>query len=165
VLALRRAQHERMPSSETYRALKDAADVLDAWPVEQQAARATLERVDPRGFVNALLGDGEPELAWDAAVAAPPEAVGSDLWLRLAESRERDEPADALAVYQRVVGEVLEATDRRAYRSAARILGRAQAAAQAAGQLDAFGEYLAGLREQHRRRPTLIEILDKANLR
>ncbi len=165
VLALRRAQHERMPSSETYRALRNAAEALDAWPVERGAARATLQRADPRGFVNALLADGEPGLAWDAAIAAPRDALGSDLWLRLAESRERDEPADALAIYQRVVGEVLETTDRRAYRSAARILGRAQAAAQSAGELDAFGEYLARLREQHRRRPTLIEILDKANLR
>ena len=67
VLALRRAQHERMPSSSTYRALRTAADALDAWPLEQDAARATLQRADPRGFVDALLGDGELELAWSAA--------------------------------------------------------------------------------------------------
>ncbi len=30
---------------------------------------------------------------------------------------------------------------------------------------EAFAEYLARLREQYRRRPTLIEILDKAELR
>jgi uncharacterized Zn finger protein len=161
VLALRRTQHERMPSSETYRALRTAAEALDAWPLEQDAARATLQRADPRGFVNALLADGEPELA----VAARQEALGSDLCLRLAESRERDRPADALAVYQRVAGEALETADRRADRSAARILGRAPAAAHGAGELDAFGEYLARLREQHRRRPTLIATLDKANLR
>jgi uncharacterized Zn finger protein len=76
-----------------------------------------------------------------------------------------ERPADALAVYQRIVGEVLETADRRAYRSAARILQRAQAVAQAAGEFDAFGEYLTRVREQHRRRPTLIAILDKANLR
>jgi hypothetical protein len=165
VLALRRAQHERMPSSSTYRALRTAAEALDAWPLEQEAARATLQRADPRGFVDALLGDGEPRLAWSAAAAAPQDALGSDLWLRLAESSERDRPADALAVYQRIAGDVLEKADRRAYRSAARILQRAQAAAQAAGEFDAFGDYLTRLREQHRRRPTLITILDKANLR
>ena len=165
VLALRRAQHERMPSSSTYRALRTAAEALEAWPLEQDAARATLQRADERGFVDALLGDDELELAWRAAVAAPRDALGSDLWLRLAESSERDRPADALAVYQRIADEVLERADRRAYRSAARILQRARAAAQAAGELDAFGDYLARLREQHRRRPTLIAILDKANLR
>jgi hypothetical protein len=165
VLALRRAQHERMPSSDTYGALRTAAEALDAWPVERDAARETLHRADPRGFVNALLADGEPGLAWSAAVAAPPESLGLDLWLRLAESVERDRPVDALAVYQRVADEVLDTADRRAYRSAARILARARAAAESAGALDAFSAYLARLREQHRRRPTLIEILDKANLR
>ena len=108
VLALRRAQHERMPSSSTYRALRRAAEALEAWPVEQDAARATLQRADPRGFVDALLGDGEVGLAWSAAAAAPQDALGSDLWLRLAESSERERPADALAVYQRVADEVLE---------------------------------------------------------
>src|SRR5215210_2208481 len=54
VLALRRAQHERMPSSATYRALRTAAEALDAWPLEQDAARATLQRTDVRAFVDAL---------------------------------------------------------------------------------------------------------------
>jgi uncharacterized Zn finger protein len=165
VLALRRAQHERMPSSSTYRALRMAAEALDAWPLEQEAARVTLQRADPRGFVDALLGDDEVELAWTEAAAAPDDALGSDLRLRLAERSERDRPADALAVYQRIADEVLERADRRAYRSAARILQRARAAAQTAGELDAFGEHLTRLRERHRRRPTLIAILDKANLR
>jgi len=164
VLALRRAQHERMPSSSTYRALRIAAVALDAWPVEQDAARATLQRADVRGFVDALLDDGEVELAWTAAAAAPQNAFGFNLWLRLAESSERGRPADALAVYQRLVDEVLERAERRAYRSAAWILQRAQAAARAADMLDEFMDYLARLREQHRRRPTLIAILDKANL-
>jgi hypothetical protein len=165
VLALRRAQHERMPSSSTYRALRTAAEALEAWPLEQDAARATLQQADPRGFVDALLGDGELELAWSAAGAAPQDALGSDLWLRLAESSERGRPAEALAVYQRIADEVLERADRRAYRSAARTLQRARAVAQTAGELDAFGEHLTRLRERHRRRPTLIAILDKANLR
>jgi hypothetical protein len=50
-------------------------------------------------------------------------------------------------------------------RSAARILHRAQAAAQAAAEVDAFADHLTRRREQHRRRPTLITILAKANLR
>ncbi len=165
VLALRRAQHERMPSSSTYRALRAAAEALDAWAHERDAARATLQRTDARGFVDALLGDDETEIAWRAALAASRDALGSDLWLRLAERRERDRPADALAVYERIADKVLEQADRRAYRSAARILQRARAAAQAADELDAFADYLTGVRERYRRRPTLIAILDKAGLR
>jgi len=165
VLALRRAQHERMPSSSTYRALRTAAEGLEAWPLEQAAARATLQRADVPGLVDALLDDGDVDLAWTAAVAAPQDAVGFNLWLRLAETSQQDRPADALAVYQRLADEVLERAERRAYRSAAWILQRAQAAAQAADMLDEFTDYLARLRERHRRRPTLIAILDKANLR
>ena len=165
VIELRRAQHERMPSSSTYRALRAAADALDAWPLERDAARATLQRTDPRGFVEALLGDDDLDLAWSAAAAAPRDALGAELWFRLAEGRERARPADALAVYQRLADEVLERAERSAYRSAARILQRARAAAEAAGELDAFTAHLTRLREQYRRRPTLISILDKANLR
>lgn len=165
VLALRRGQHERMPSSSTYLALRTAAETLGAWSVEQDAARATLQRADPREFVDTLLADGDIDLAWSTALAGPRDLLGSDLWLRLAESRERERPADALPVYRRLADEVLERADRRAYRSAAWILKRAEAAAQAASTPDEFTEYLARLREQHRRRPTLIAILDKANLR
>ena len=45
-----------------------------------------------------------------------------------------------------------------------RLLTRAKAAAAAAGQGDDFRARLAALREQHRRRPTLIAMLNKAEL-
>ncbi len=166
VLALRRAQHERMPSSSTYRGLRSAADAVDAWAIEQDAARATLQRADLRGFVEVLLDDGDVELAWSAAASAPRDALGADLWMRLAEAREPESPG------RRARG--LSAGCRRGARAcrservsaaAARILLRARAAAEAAGQLDEFDAYLARVREQYRRRPTLIAILDKAKLR
>jgi hypothetical protein len=164
VLALRRAQHERMPSLSTYSALRTTADAMDAWPLERDAARAALRRTDLRALVDALLSDGDSSLAWDTAAAAPSDEIGADLWLRLAESREAEAPADAVAVYARVADEVLERADRRAYAAAVRILKRARAAAQAAGALAEFTDYIARLREQHRRRPALISMLDKANL-
>ena len=46
VLALRRAQHERMPSRSTYGTLRTAADAMAAWPLERDAARAALQRTD-----------------------------------------------------------------------------------------------------------------------
>ena len=161
VLALRRAQHERMPSLSTYGTLRTAADAMAAWPLERDAARAALQRTDLRALVDALLSDGESSLAWDTA---PSDEIGADLWLRLAESREAEGPADALAVYQRVADEVLERADRRAYAAAVRILKRARAAAQSAGALTEFTEYITHVREQYRRRPTLIAMLDKSNL-
>jgi hypothetical protein len=164
VLSLRRGHHERMASNSTYSALKTAAEALDAWETERDAARAALRNHDVRGFIDALLRDGDNQLAWNTATAAEPDELGADLWLRLAESREADRPADAVAVYQRVADEVLETTNRRAYASAVRILKRARTTAQAAGETDAFADNVARLRELHRRRPTLIAMLDKAGL-
>lgn len=164
VLRLRREQHERMPSSSTYGALKAAAQALEAWDVERDAARAILRSTDLRGYIQVLLADGDNQLAWEIATAAPADAIPAELWLKLAESRETDDPADALAVYQQIVDEVLVTTDRRAYASAVRILKRAKSAAHTAGELEAFANNIALLREQHRRRPTLIAMLDKAKL-
>ncbi|MHB8660310.1 MAG: hypothetical protein ACYC91_20735 [Solirubrobacteraceae bacterium] len=164
VLRLRRAHHERTPSSSTYSALRKAAGELDAWAMERDDARAALKARDPRGFIEALLADGDPELAWYTAVSVPPDELDPDQWLRLAATREVEFPSDALAVYQRIVDEVLLTTDRRAYASAVRILKRARSVAQTAGELRAFTSNVARLREAHRRRPTLIKMLDKAGL-
>ena len=124
ILALRRAQHERMPSSSTYNGLRSAAGAVDAWAIERDAARATLERADLRGFVEVLIDDGDVDLAWSSAESAPREALGPVLWMRLAEARETDRPADAFVIYLRVAGEVLEDANRNAYKSGARILLR-----------------------------------------
>jgi hypothetical protein len=162
VLRLRRSHHTRMPSSSTYEALRNAAEEVDAWEIERPAARSVLREADTRGFIDALLGDGDRDLAWDVAIAAPPDALDAEQWLRLAESREPEHPGDALAVYQAVVDEVLQTADRRAYRDGVRILKKAAKAARAADQGETFSKQVARLREQHRRRPTLIAMLDKA---
>jgi uncharacterized Zn finger protein len=111
-----------------------------------------------------VLEDGDTDLAWDAAAAAPPEAIDAALWLRLAGSREATHPADALTVYLQVSDEILTETDRRAYTKAVRILKRARSAAEAAGAHDVFAGRVSGWREKYRRRPTMIAMFNKANL-
>ena len=54
--------------------------------------------------------------------------------------------------------------NKRAYRMATGQLRRARRAAGAAGLSEEFDEYLAALREDPRRRPSLIAMLDKAGL-
>lgn len=165
VLRLRRAHHERAPSSTTYGRLRQAAEAVDAWPLERDAARAVLRDRDRRGLVEVLLRDGDDQLAWVAATTFARDEVGSDLWLRLAESRQAISPAEALAVFERLVDEALVTADRRSYAAAVRILKKARSAAEAAGMADAFAANVARLRELHRRRPTLIATLDKAGMR
>ena len=164
VFDLRREQHQRMPSSTTYAKLKAAAESPGTWQDERSAARSVLGARDVGGLVDALLADGDVDAAWDAATAADTEVIGDQRWARLAEEREASDPAASLNVYLRLIDSTLEQADRRNYRAAAKQLKRAQKAAAAADLADEFDEHLAALREQHRRRPTLIAILDKAGL-
>lgn len=165
VLRLRRAQHERMPSLTTYTTLRTAAQHLDVWETERDAARTALRNRDRRSYIDALVSDNDTDLAWQAAIAGPADELVGDQWLRLAKTREAQNPGDALIVYLRVVDEILETTDRRAYASAVRVLREARTVAASTSDPDAFNQHIAQLRQQHRRRPTLIAVLDKAGFR
>lgn len=163
-LSLRRAQHERTPTSSTYHRLRRAAEAVDAWPLERDAARRALRERNPAGLIDALLDDGDADLAWQAAAATRESDLGDHAWLRLAEARQKTHPADALLVYWRLIDSTLQTADRRAYASAVRLLKRAGEAAAHTGQTAEFEARLLTLREQHRRRPSLISMLDKAKL-
>ena len=120
-LALRRAQHERTPTSSSYRQLRTAAETIHAWPVERDAARRVLSDRNPPGLVDALLSDDDAELAWQTATALPDPDLGDQAWLRLAEARQKTHPAQVLPVYWRLIDSALETADRRAY---ATVVGR-----------------------------------------
>ncbi|MGH3025250.1 MAG: hypothetical protein ACRDLR_02240, partial [Gaiellaceae bacterium] len=162
VLALRRAQHERTPASSTYRRLREAAESIDAWPLERDGARRALRERNRAGLIDALLSDGDDELAWQAATGTPDPELDENAWLKLAEARQRTHPTDALPIYWRLLDTSLQTADRRAYASAIRLLKRARDIASAAGQTPQFDARVLALREQHRRRPALIAMLDKA---
>jgi uncharacterized Zn finger protein len=81
---------------------------------------------------------------------------------RLAEAREAEQPEQALSHYMLVADEILLETGRRAYARAVPVLKQARRAADAAGQGEWFAIRIADPREQHRRRPTFIAMLDKA---
>lgn len=164
VVALRREQHERMPSTATYKKLQTAAQATDTWESEIAAARAVLAEQDPAGIIDALLGDGDHEEAWRTALSTDRE-LGSSQWQRLAEAREASSPAEAMAVYLRLADDVLQQADRRAYQSAVRHLKAARRAATAADSSVEFTDHLAALRERSRRRPTLMSMLNKAGLK
>jgi hypothetical protein len=164
VLALRREQHERIASSSTYRALRRAADALDVWELERDAARQALRQRDRGGLIDALLQDGDADAAWTAAAEDPAWDPGPARRARLAEAREPTRPDQALAWYLQLADEELLQTGRPAYARAVSMLKRARRAAHAASQSEAFVTALADLRERHRRRPTLIAMLDKATL-
>ncbi|MFN0090782.1 MAG: hypothetical protein ACKVWR_11020, partial [Acidimicrobiales bacterium] len=79
-------------------------------------------------------------------------------------AREPTDPAGALRVHLSLADAALVETGKSAYRDAVRALTAARRAATAAGRVPEFDARVAVLREQHRRRPTFIAMLDKARL-
>ena len=123
-----------------------------------------LERENLGGLIDVLLSDGEPETAWQVTVQHPDLDAGEQRWMRLAEAREAIEPGEALSVYLRLADVQLETTGRSAYQRTVVILKKASRAATAANRQAEFDVHMADLRERHRRRPTLISLLDNAKL-
>ncbi len=164
VLDLRREQHRRMASSTTYATLRKTAAAMGVWATEQADARGVLAARDVGGFVDALLAEGDIDAAWNAATATGAADLDDARWAQLAEAREPSDPAAAFEVCLRLADSTLRTADRRAYRTATKQLSQARRAADSAGRSEEFAAHLAALRAQHRRRPTLIAILDKAGL-
>ncbi len=164
VLRLRREQHGRAASLDTYIALRGAAEMLNAWDLERDSARQALRERDLGTLVDALLHDQEADAAWSTATENPTWDPGTSRRLRLAEARERGNPKDALAAYLLVVEELLLETGRGACSQAIVVLKRACRAADHAGEVKQLKAAIADLRERHHRRPALIEMLDRAAL-
>lgn len=163
-LALRRQQHERTPSASTYSTLRRVAETLGAWELERDGARRALREHERGSYVDALLGEGDAETAWTVATEDPTWDPGGHRRAQLAEAREPTHPEQALCSYMLLAEEQLLQTGRRAYAGAIAMLKRARRAAAAAGKEQWFTDQIAALREKHRRRPALIEMLDKAKL-
>ncbi|NND02186.1 MAG: hypothetical protein HKN91_05315 [Acidimicrobiia bacterium] len=160
VLDVRLDHHQSMPSTSTYGLLRDAAGAVGSWDSHVPSARDVLGRRDRGSLVDVLLADGEVEAAWELA-SQDGDDLGNDRLVRLAEAYEAVDPAASVDVYVRVVESILATTDRRAYRAAVKQLKNAKRAAVAAGLSTEHHAYLVGLREEHRRRPTLVAMLDK----
>jgi hypothetical protein len=165
VLKLRWEEHRRMTSSTTYTLLREAAEATSVWDSERSSARSVLEAQDLGGLVDVLLADREPEEAWRVANDHPDWDPGERRLKQLAKSRESSNPADAMVAYFKLADRELETTGRTAYTQAAALLRQGRRAADAAGLRGEFSEHVTALRAKFRKRPALIEILDRSALR
>ncbi|AXB45927.1 hypothetical protein [Amycolatopsis albispora] len=84
--------------------------------------------------------------------------------LRVAEFREREHPADVLPVYREHVAELIAYGDAGHYRHAAKQLRKLRGLYRRAGIAQEFGEYLAGLLAEHRRKTRLIAEIRNARI-
>lgn len=163
----------RGPSLERYQLLHEHAGRAGTWPAWRERALGGLReeaeglrarqralggaRMDAHAqLVRVFLWEEDGEAAWPEAVEG---GCPGELWLKLAEMRAATHPADALQVYLRHVDAVLVTTGDRAYSEAVRVLPRIRDIMQHVGE--DFGGYVAGLREAHKRRRKLVEMLDR----
>jgi uncharacterized Zn finger protein len=147
------------------------------WPAEREPALARLEAdarvprprlpgaLDWAGpvLVDALLDEGEADAAW-AAASQVPGATSPGQWLRLADLVAAARPADALAVYRRLVEPLRSHTGDRVYEQVTRLLRAARTCHQALGTTAEFEAYLAGFRADQKRKPNLMRMLDRSGL-
>ncbi|HSA39412.1 MAG TPA: hypothetical protein P5061_02090 [Mycobacterium sp.] len=148
------------PSSSTAAQLHKTAG--GEWPSYAEEVMTTLSE-SPRNAVQfALHTLKDANLAWELAHSL---ALDDDsLWAELVKSYEKIDPVATLPVHRRLVDGALVSADAQQYRRAARRLAKMRKIAAAADQSAAVDDYVAELREAHRRRPRLQQEFDRAGL-
>ncbi|MFK4144950.1 SWIM zinc finger domain-containing protein [Streptomyces sp. NPDC004065] len=152
-----------------YQQLRAAARTAGCWESTREAALAVLreDACRDRGawyrgpvLLDALLDDGDLDAAWREAA----DRADDRQWQWLADlSRER-RPADALAVYLRLIEPLKEPTGDRVYERMAQLLLNARDCHRAMGTEAEFTAQLAGLRAELKRRRKLMTLLDRHGL-
>ncbi|RCH68955.1 hypothetical protein DT019_09985 [Streptomyces sp. SDr-06] len=169
VVAVRRERFQARRSVAAYQVLRTAAEAAGCWKAEREAALEVLraEAGEPRrgGYggpvlVDALLDDGDLDAAWQAAQGRADDRQ----WLTLADRSKDTRPADALAVYLRLIEPLRQRTGDRTYQQVARLLLAARECHQLLGTQAQFDAYLATLRADQKRKRNLIKTLDEQGL-
>jgi hypothetical protein len=160
LLAARAEVFRRWPSSSTAGALYREAGA--DWP---QYRDEVLERLaaHPRDAVLfAQLSLNDVPFAWQLAHTL--DLDDDRTWGDLAKAYEKLDPQAVLPVYTRLVERELETADARNYRSAARRLKKMRKLAAGSTESAEVDEFIAELRDRHRRRPRLQQEFDRTGL-
>lgn len=172
VLELRRTHFAADRTLASYQALREAALDAGAWDAEREAALGLLRKdaAAVQGtlwwpwagpvLVDVLIDDGDLEAAW----AIAQDVASERQWVRLANASVTDRPADALAVYVKVIERLTQSTGDDIYRQIADHLIHARACHEALGTTGEFQRYMAMLRTAQKRKRNLMKILDKSGL-
>jgi uncharacterized Zn finger protein len=158
VLKLRREQLTRIPTQTSYASLRRAAESAGRWPEERLAALDVLLQRDPHTWLSTMVKEGQIDVAWDAARTME---LPDSLWLTLLRARAKEHPEDVYDGYVGLVERTLVVTDKRNYRTAVGYLGELGRAASAAGRDEEYADLVRRLLETHRRRPTLVRMLER----
>jgi hypothetical protein len=150
----------RRPSSSTAARLYDAAG--KAWPNYRDEVLAALAGSPRDAVLFAQLTLHDVPFAWNLAHSL---GLKDDrTWSDLVKAYERIDPIAVLPVLAELVENELEVTDARNYRHAARRLAKMRKLAAGSNKAAEVDDFVAQLRETHRRRPRLQQEFDRAGL-
>ncbi len=151
---------QRWPSSST--AAQLYRDAGESWTDHRDDVLATLSARPDQAVIFALLTLNDPHLAWEQAASLP--LHDDHVWAQLATAYETIDPLAVLPIHQRLVEHELANTGAQHYRQAATRLARMRTLANGTGQASIVDEFIAALRDTHRRRPRLQQEFDRAHL-
>lgn len=152
------------PNLETYHALREIAQQLGQWHQTRLELLATLEAKEAWPVLLEIALE-EKETKW--ALDLLPYVKGwhsRDYSLRVAQAAEKEYPQAALQLYQRRVEQHISERNRGSYYEAAKLLVRMQSIYKNEGQMEAWQEHIADLRQEHKRLRAFQEELKKAKL-
>ncbi len=165
------------PHLENYKQLKEHADRAKEWPKWRQQAieyirktiahekkgRTQADRrwygaTDHSTLVEIFIWEKDVEAAWHEARTG---GCSDDLWMQLAQLREKDHPADAIGVYQAHVDPLVQRTSNNAYAEAVRLIKKIGELAKGLGKEEEFAEYVSSLRTKFKAKRNFMKLLDR----
>ena len=83
------------------------------------------------------------------------------MWIRLAGLREEAQPRDTIAVYQQLIGPIVNRTNNDAYAEATELLQRVKQLMGQLGEDGDFRQYLTRVRAEYRRKRNFMKLLKR----
>jgi uncharacterized Zn finger protein len=179
-MALIWAEFTESPSLEQYKNLKGHAERISQWELWREKALEYLRehigraksqsqkdrwawyrKADHSELVRIFLWEKNEEGAWREAQEG---GCSNELWLELADKRERDHPEDALPIYQRQIEPTLDRKNNEAYAETINLLRKVRELIVRLERKDEFTNYLEKVRAAHKPKRNFMKLLDRAGL-
>ncbi|MDO5735846.1 MAG: hypothetical protein Q4P15_05170 [Propionibacteriaceae bacterium] len=160
LVAARLAVFQRWPSSSTAARLHAAAG--ETWPELRDQVTTTLSAHPREAVLFALLTLKDTPLVWQLAHSL--HLRDADVWDRVVASYARIDPLAVLPIHRELVEQELVEAGAAHYKRAAKRLSLMRRLAQGSAAASEVDALITGLREQHRRRPRLLQEFDRARL-
>ncbi len=165
-VAVLRADFLRQPSVPTYRVLLDFAAGINRaeaeriWAIDQAQLLASDRYAHGAVLVQLLLSEGDVEAAWQAADRYGPGWA----WRELADRGAMARPVDAADLYRPQLENDLRYPDTKLYPGIAATLATMAELYDRGGRSADFASFIAQIRQDYGRRPSLMKALDAKGL-